>query len=280
MIPLYESHCHTPLCKHAVGLPTEYALQAYRLGLAGITITCHNPMPNLFSASVRMSPLEWDEYQRLVAQATELWQGRIDVRLGLEADYFPGYEQWLDQQIHSAPLSYVLGSVHPQIREYRERFYSHDPIVQQSTYFRLLAEAAETGLFDCLSHPDLIKNIDPPQWQPERIMDVIAENLDRIARTGVAMELNTSGVLKKIPEMNPFPGMLAMMHQRGIAVVLGSDAHKPERVGEGFPKALDLLQGVGYTEVAYFVDRQRRRVAISELRDCFSQVSGSSPGAR
>ena len=25
---LYESHCHTPLCKHALGEPEEYAAEA------------------------------------------------------------------------------------------------------------------------------------------------------------------------------------------------------------------------------------------------------------
>lgn len=271
MIEIYESHCHTPLCKHAIGLPIEYALAAYRAGLSGLTVTCHNPMPDRFSHAVRMDPGQWDEYQRLVADATEHWKGRVDVRLGLEADYFPGYEEWLEKQIASAPLSYVLGSVHPQIAEYRERFSSEDPVEHQATYFRMLADAAETGLFDCISHPDLIKNEFPEQWNPELVIDVIAETLDRIAKTGVAMELNTSGKLKKIPEVNPFPQMLRMMAQRGIPVVIGSDAHRPDRVADGYPFALQSLQDAGYTEVTYFVDREPRRESIDGLREQFQK---------
>ncbi|XZE52809.1 histidinol-phosphatase [Planctomycetaceae bacterium SH139] len=263
MPELYESHSHTPLCKHAQGLPIEYASQAHQLGLAGITITCHNPMPDGFSAAVRMDPEQWDEYQQIVRDAAEHWQGRVDVRLGLEADYFPGYEKWLEEQIDSAPLSYVLGSVHPQIAEYRIRFGNPDPVVDQSTYFSMLADAAETGLFDCLSHPDLIKNVTSTAWEPDRLTDVIAAALDRIAQTGIAMELNTSGRLKRIPEMNPFPGMLSMMLERQIPVVLGADAHVPKRVGEGYPEALALLAEIGYEEVTYFVERQPRKVPIA-----------------
>ncbi len=262
MSKLYESHSHTPLCKHARGLPTEYALAAYRAGLAGITITCHNPMPNGFSAGVRMSMEQWDEYQQLVGDATSHWSGRVDVRLGLEADYFPGYEPFLEKQLASAPLSYVLGSVHPQISEYRAQFGSSDPVEHQSTYFRMLADAAETGLFDCISHPDLIKNETVNDWIPERILEVIGEALDRIAKSGTAMELNTSGKLKKIPEMNPFPTMLEMMAQRGIPVVLGADAHVPERVGDGYEEALELLSRSGYREVTYFVERKPKQVSI------------------
>jgi histidinol-phosphatase (PHP family) len=276
MVALYESHSHTPLCRHATGLPIEYGLAALRAGLAGITITCHNPMPDGFSASVRMLPDEWDVYQAIVRQATDHWAGRVDVRLGLEADYFPGYEDWLEKQIASAPLSYVLGSVHPQIEEYKTRFRTADPVENQRTYFRLLADAAETRLFDCISHPDLIKNENVEAWQPELILDAIADSLDRIAASGTAMELNTSGRLKRISEMNPFPQMLEMMCERNIPVVIGADAHIPERVGEGYDFALQTLANAGYDEVTYFVDRQPRRVKIAAAVTLFGGCSVAS----
>jgi histidinol-phosphatase (PHP family) len=271
MIDLYESHSHTPLCKHAKGLPIEYGLAALRAGLAGITITCHNPMPDGFSAAVRMEMDQWEEYQRIVAEATDHWRGRVDVRLGLEADYFPGYEGWLEKQIASAPLSYVLGSVHPQIPEYRSKFAFEDPVDNQRNYFRLLADAAETGLFDCLSHPDLIKNETAADWDPGRITDAIADSLDRIAAVGTAMELNTSGRLKRIAEMNPHPEMLRMMRQRDIPVVIGADAHVPQRVGEGYAMALETLHQTGYEEVSYFVDRQRKTVPIEAAMRIFAE---------
>ncbi len=44
--------------------------------------------------------------------------------------------------------------------------------------------AAETGLFDTLAHPDLVKNEYPDEWQVERLMDTLASSLDRIAAAG------------------------------------------------------------------------------------------------
>ncbi len=38
---LYETHMHTPLCRHAKGEPEEYALMAEQRGLRGIVVTCH-----------------------------------------------------------------------------------------------------------------------------------------------------------------------------------------------------------------------------------------------
>ncbi len=263
---LYETHTHTPLCKHATGDPIQYAEVAYRRGFHGLLVTCHNPMPADFSPHVRMAVDEFDDYLRLVFRARQQWRGLIDVRLGIEADYFPGYEAWLEHQLRLADFQYVLGSVHPQIPEFRQRYWHGDAVQYQQAYFRLLADAAETGLFDCLSHPDIIKNTMPDQWVPARVMDDIRHALDRIAATGVAMELNTSGVNKEIPEMNPFPGMLVEMRKRSIPVVIGADAHQPERVGDGFHAALDVLQSSGYEDISFFINRCRQDVSIPTAR--------------
>lgn len=263
---LYESHSHTPLCKHAHGEPEEYAEVALARGLKGLIITCHNPMPGGFSASVRMDPDQFGEYVAMVARAREAYAGRLDVCLGIEADYFEGYESWVENQLQTAEFHYVLGSVHPQIGEYRDRYHTDDPIAAQQIYFGLLAKSAETRLFDCIAHPDLIKNMVSEAWQPHIIMDDIRHALDRIAETGVAMELNTSGLYKRIEEMNPFPGMLVEMRKREIPVVLGADAHMPRRVADDYEIALDVLQDCGFTEINVFQHRKRRAIAIDDAR--------------
>ncbi len=258
----FESHSHTPLCNHADGWPTEYAARALQRGLRGLIVTCHNPMANGFSADVRMREDELETYVELVDKTRSEWAGRIDVRLGLEADYFEGHEAYLERQLESADFQFVLGSVHPQIAEFRKRYWSSDAVELQRTYFELLAKSAETRLFDSLAHPDLIKNLTPTQWQPELIMDDICRALDRIAATGVAMELNTSGINKRVEEMNPFPDMLCQMRQRGIPVTIGADAHTPSRVADGYEAALQLLAQCGYQHVSFFLGRKRHDIEI------------------
>ncbi len=261
---LYESHSHTPLCGHAVGEPEEYAAMAELRGLKGIIFTCHSPLPGGFAAEVRMAPEEFDDYVAMVARAREAFAGRVDVRLGLESDFYPGVEPWLEKLHARVPLHHVLGSVHYQMRDYRTLFYRGDFAAYQETYYDHLALSAESGLFDTLAHPDLIKNEAPSQWDFEKVRPQVMRALDRIAATGVAMELNTSGVLKALPEMNPSPNQLALMCERGIPVVLGADAHSPLRVADGYRTALGLLQAAGYSEVSYFLERKRHAVPIVE----------------
>jgi histidinol-phosphatase (PHP family) len=259
---LYETHCHTPLCKHATGVPAEYVRAALRRRLRGIVFTCHCPLPEGISAGVRMAPGEFDDYVAMIAAVREEFAGRIDVRVGLESDYYPGVEPWLVQLHARAPLHHVLGSVHPQVAEYRARYFRGDWVDYQRTYFEHLAQAAETGLYDTLAHPDLVKNESPANWRLTRIEADIERALDRIAKTGVAMELNTSGVNKAMREMNPGLRILELIGARGIPVVVGSDAHRPERVGDGFAVALRQLQTAGFGEVSFFLERKRRSVPI------------------
>jgi histidinol-phosphatase (PHP family) len=98
-------------------------------------------------------------------------------------------------------------------------------------------------------------------------LDDIRHMLDRAAAAGVALEMNTSGLLKVIPEMNPFPQMLVEMRQRNIPVVLGSDAHEPGRVADDFEQAMDILAACGYTHLSYFIHRQRHEVPICLARN-------------
>ncbi len=261
----FDSHMHTPLCKHAYGEPEAYAQQGLEQGLAGIIFTCHSPMPRGFWPGVRMGMDEFDSYVALVNRATEAHKDSIEVLLGMESDYFPGFEDWIAELHQKADFHYCLGSVHWQGEDYRKRFDTHNVKAFRQTYFRLLADSAETGLFDCLAHPDLIKNYKPEEWVFDHVRDDVAAALDRIAKTGVAMELNTSGLNKRYKEMNPGLPMLTMMHERGIPVVVGSDSHWPGRVAENFAQALQTLQHAGYDKVSVFKHRQRSELDIQAV---------------
>lgn len=263
---MYDTHTHTPLCKHAVGEPEEYARAALQRGLKGLLVTCHNPMPNQWGQSVRMAPEEFGAYLALVERARRAMEGQVEVRLGLECDYMPGLEDWIEKQIASAPLEYVLGSVHPHMSAYKAAFPLRDALEFQKIYFENLARAAETKFFDTLSHPDLVKNVTPNEWQLERILDDVRRCLDRVARAGMALELNTSGLQKSVPEMNPGPEILREIRARGMPVVVGSDAHAPRRVGADFEAAFEALEAAGFEQVSFFLQRRRVDVPLDAAR--------------
>lgn len=261
----YDSHMHTPLCKHAWGEPEEYAQQAVKAGLKGIIFTCHCPMPNGFWPTVRMSESEFEIYLALVQRAADAFKGKLDVRLGIESEYYPGCEEYIAALHKRADFHYVLGAVHWQAKEYLNKYETGTIENFRRTYFEHLAKSAESGLYDCVAHPDLVKNYHPDSWCFAIVKNTVSGALDRIAATGVAMELNTSGLNKSYSEMNPGNEMLRMMADRKIPIVLGSDSHKAVRVGEHFVTALNHLTEAGYENVSYFLNRQRIDLPISEV---------------
>jgi len=261
----YDSHMHTPLCKHAWGDPEEYCAQALKSGLKGIIFTCHCPMPDGYWPSIRMSDSEFDTYVAIVQRAAAAYKGKLDVCLGLESEYFPGYEKWIENLHQRVHFDFILGAVHWQAKEYLNKFESGTIENFRRTYFDQLAISAETGLYDCVAHPDLVKNYHPDSWCFAIIKNSVTTALDRIAKTGVAMELNTSGLNKSYSEMNPGNEMLRMMAERKIPIVLGSDAHKPVRVGEHFITALNNLAEAGFENVSYFKNRERIDLKINDV---------------
>jgi histidinol-phosphatase (PHP family) len=166
--------------------------------------------------------------------------------------------------LEGRPWDYVLGSVHflrddaVDMEEWDVWRGSH-PDKVWTRYFETLGEAASSGLFDVLAHPDLVKVWGPerprPEGDPRRFYELAMEG---IAESDVAIEVSTAGLRKRAGEIYPARPFLEMCVEAGRPVALSSDAHLPEHVGWEYEQALDLLDSVGVTEIAVFENRQRR----------------------
>ena len=126
-------------------------------------------------------------------------------------------------------------------------------------YFETMAEAARSGLFDVLAHPDLVKVWGPerprPQGDLRRFYEPLAE---AVADSGVAIEVSTAGLRKPVGEIYPADDLLAMLLEAGAPIALSSDAHVPGDLGAGYDQALELLDRHGVRELAVFEGRRRR----------------------
>jgi histidinol-phosphatase (PHP family) len=161
---------------------------------------------------------------------------------------------------------YVVGSVHflgdhavdhdgYEVWDHR----SQRPDKLWERYFRTLGEAARTGQFDILAHPDLVKiwgrDRPVPEGDLRRFYELAMEG---IAESGIAVEVSTAGLRKPVREIYPAPAFLAMCVDAGCPVALSSDAHVPGDVGRDYERALELLDAVGVRELAVFERRERR----------------------
>ncbi|CAB4936709.1 unannotated protein [freshwater metagenome] len=192
-------------------------------------------------------------------------RGQTDLRLGIEADYIPGREDRLESFLERRDWDYVIGSIHfvgqGALDHPDYDIWGMGVGVEKvwTTYFTWLGEAARTGLFDVLAHPDLVKHWGSTRPMPEGDLRRFYElAMDGIAESGVAIELSTAGLRKPVGELYPSTAFLEMCLDAGCPVSLSSDAHTPDILGYGYDQALAVLAECGVTELAVFEGRERR----------------------
>jgi histidinol-phosphatase (PHP family) len=236
-------------------------------------------------------------------------RAHTDLKLGVEADFVPGAEERMATLLEARDFDYVVGSVHflgdraVDMEDFDVWTGSgRSPEQIWRRYFQTLGEAARSGLFDILAHPDLVKvwgpahpahpaspvhpasaahptsSTDPASSarpgrpsRPGRPGRPLPEGdlrryyelaIPGIAESQIAVEVSTAGLRKPVAELYPAVAFLEMCVEAGVPVALSSDAHRPEDVGADYGRALELLERVGVGELCVFERRRRRLEAI------------------
>ncbi len=261
-----DYHMHTPLCRHAVGEPDEYARHALEIGLTEIGFSDHSPMRQDDFDEWRMN---FDKLQEYVANVRQTQKNfpQLQIRMALEVDYFPGGEDWVRELAGLYPWDYFIGSVHyvsddwaiddpKKISEWKNR----DSFEVWKIYFERLTMAAESGLFEIIGHADLPKKFGHrpgPGCAP-----LYAKFLEAAGAAGCAIELNTAGLRKDCTEIYPSREILKMAFEKNVPITFGSDAHAPGEVGMNFADAIELARDAGYGKCCRFKNRRRQIVAF------------------
>src|SRR5919204_4302393 len=193
-------------------------------------------------------------------------RGETDIRLGIEADFVPGREDRIANLLDGRDWDYVIGSVHlvggyavDMEGEWDAWRRGESPERLWTRYFDTVAEAARSGLFDVMAHPDLVKmwgrarpvpDGDPRRWYEPTV--------EAFLDGGVAVELSTAGLRKPVGGLYPAQPFLELVAEAGLPVALSSDAHSPDELGSGYDEALAALEAAGITRIAVFERRARR----------------------
>ena len=262
MIPDY--HIHTWRCGHAAGQMEEYLETARQKGLTEVGFADHIPMywllPEQRDSSLAMREEELALY---LAEISRLQAENPDMTLkvGLEVDYIPGREKELARFLGKYAFDYLIGAVHylngwgfDQAAQ-QAAYANKDPIAVYHRYFSLLKEAALSGFFDIMAHPDLIKKFN--YRLAEEPGSLYLETAKAFAQAGVCVEVNTAGLRVPAREIYPSLSFLKVCRLCGVPATVGSDAHRPDQVGYGFKEAVRHLKLAGYHEVALYSRRYR-----------------------
>lgn len=256
---LMDCHVHTAACGHATGDVGAMYAAAKDAGLLAVVFTEHLPLPDALDLRRHLSP-DRNGFAQYAEAVLELrrYASPDDplIVLGAEADWLPDDDDHALEVMAWARdlgVELFLGSVHfigrwafddpHDIAEWNRR----DVDIVWGEYFDLWCEAARSGRFDVMAHPDLIKKFG---FFPAHDLSKEYERAAAAAASsGVLIEISSAGLRKPVGEQYPSLAMLRAFRAAGVGVTTGSDAHAPDEVGAALDAMQELARTAGYEDV-------------------------------
>ena len=216
-------HTHTTRCRHAQDPEEAYIRTACENGIRRLGFSDHTPywFDSDYYSRFRMFPEQLPDYIDTVLALRQQYVNQIDIRLGLEAEYYPAYFPELLARLMDTPVEYLLLGQHyigNEIGEhYSGRATADEEILRR--YCTQVADAMYTGIFTYLAHPDLI------YYTGET--DVYRRHMRTVCKAandcGVPIELNFLGL--RVGRHYPNELFWEIAGEENCTVVLGCDAH-------------------------------------------------------
>ena len=235
----------------------DLARSAIEKGLTTIAITDHMPLPFNPWYSVDMDKI--GSYRDEIHRVQKTYRHKLIILKGLEIEYVPQLSDWI-KSIVDLGWDYLIASVHAiildntpyLINENEEEFNKTLNIVFKGDirafcrqYYHLVQQAASTGWCNSVGPLDVIKkyNYSSRYFDEQSLWyeELIYETLDVIKAHKLKMEINTAGFIHPVGEAYPSPWIIKAAIKRGIPIVMGSDSHSPETLGQYFEQGRALV---------------------------------------
>lgn len=282
MIPYnYHTHSHYSDGSNA---PEDYIIEAIKQGFKGLGFSEHSTLP--FNNTFALQAGNEGAYCKEIYELKVKYSDQIEIYLSLEADYIPGINQGFKELKEGLNLDYLIGSVHlvrehisnnnlwfidgPRSEIYDEginKIFGGDVRKAVTAYWQQVNNMIETETFDVIGHLDKIKMHNRGRWFSEQdkwYTDLVNETINLIAEKNFLVEVNTRGLYKGRSD-SLFPGeyIIRKLYQKGIGIVLSSDAHLPKEISLWFEEAVRQIQACGYKSVNVFTEAKWKEIPLT-----------------
>ena len=257
-LPL-DSHLHTDQSPDSLVPIDVYAAQALERGIAELAITDH---VDFDARDPAFEFTTFEERERVVRDAAERWGPLgVAIRFGAELTWNTAWEGDVRRHLADHRYDFVIGSVHdwpgsPYRRSGLKSWLagrSLDEVV--APYYAEVIAAVRSGLFDTIGHLDVVKRyVDPYVTAADLATrpDVLEPVLEALVDSGVALEVNSSGLRHPSRETYPAAATVQRFHELGgRRVTAGSDAHRPEWFAYRLGDAYEIIEAAGFAELAF-----------------------------
>jgi histidinol-phosphatase (PHP family) len=271
---ILDYHIHDSYSRDAPNATVKkYIQQAEHIGLKELCFTTHfiiTGKDQTMGVNEETIPL----YVNNIHEASQTTN--LDLRVGLEVDYFPSEERRIEKIVEEYSFDYILGSIHyingvdiGSRRQSPQYFQNRSLSEACDEYYQVTKQALVSGIFDMLAHPDywrkyytLIRKT-PAKWSEygEKVYEVI----DALRSYDIGFEVNTSGNRHGLSDNFPVIDFIKRAKEAGIKkVTVGSDSHSTSYLGKWIPEALQVLKKEGYTQITTFKNRKPSQNPITK----------------
>lgn len=272
-MPWTNYHSHTRF-DDGVQDPTDYLASAKEKGLVAYGFSGHSPVP--FPSHWAIREEEIDQYCAEVNALKD--NGEVQIYLGLEVDFIPGFMGPNHPNVKRLSLDYTIGSVHfvdrlpdgtpceidgpyKLFHELCFGTFKGDLRATLERYFELTRQMVKEDCPDVVGHIDKIKmqNRRETTWSESAdwYQKAVFSTLEAVKASGAIMEVNTRGLYKKVAqETYPSSWVLNRAFELGIPVTINSDGHHPREIIGEFDRAVEVVKAAGYQELHALIDHQ------------------------
>lgn len=222
---LFNYHTHTARCHHAQGCDREFVKTAIEAGLTelGFSDHCPYPFPEGYVSDFRIWTEDLPGYFSSLLALRREFEGKIRLRIGFEAEYYPAYFDRMLEMIAPYPCDYLILGQHYSGNEMGARYNANRTSEESelAEYTEQVCAALQTGKFSYLAHPDLVNyqgNADTYQKYAEQLCHCAKQ-------TDTPLEINFLGI--RDGRHYPREAFFEVVGDVGCSVIFGCDAHHP-----------------------------------------------------
>ncbi|CAN5537901.1 histidinol-phosphatase HisJ family protein [soil metagenome] len=226
-----------------------------------------------------------DDYFASLEVVRAQFEGRLTILAGVEIDFHSETTGPVETFVrrYGDRYDFVIGSVHYGAGGaliYPAYFEKTAVDTVFEDYFSEVMAAARTGWFDTIGHLDIPKRYLPASkrnYDPVRYRELLQPVFETLINSGVAFEINTSGIRQAPKTSLPGPAIVRWYaNAGGVNITTGTDSHGPRTVAAGLPETLNMLQLCGIQSILSFRTRVGTPVSIGDLLPANSAAGNTS----
>lgn len=199
---------------------------------------------------------DYERFSEAIEAARDEFGDKIKILKGLEFAEPHLYPKEFEN-LSTKNFDVILGSVHwlgnklAGDKVLLDR-YTLEQVFEK--YYTEVFKAVRFGGFDVLAHFDLPKRYFKASYQKPDITNKI---LDRLIKSGIALEINTSPIRKGLNECMPGSNVFERyIRAGGSRITVGSDAHSSSEIAADFEYAIDIVTKHKSGQIGIFENRK------------------------